>query len=113
MKSIIKNMKVKVTAGVLAGLLLVSTACDDLLKVEPAQSVDFGTALDTRDGVAAAVNGVYSRMRNLRLYGRDITLLGDAMADIGRSTGNSGRFVNEYNNVARTGQFLQDTWQQA
>src|SRR5688572_3416318 len=113
MKWIINNMKVKTTAMVLAGLMLVSTACDDLLKTEPAQSVDFDTALDTRDGVAAAVNGVYSRLRGLRLYGRDLVLVGDAMADIGRATNNSGRLINEYNNVVRTGQFGADTWVQA
>ena len=96
----------------LAVLMLVSISCEDMLDIEPKQSIDFGTALTTRDGVVAAINGVYSRMRSLRLYGRDITLLGDALSDIGRTTNNSGRFIAEQNNNNRA-HFVQETWQQA
>ena len=112
MKLLLKNMNHKIIAVVLALLLVANTSCDDVLQTDPAQSIDFGSALTSRDGVSAAVNGVYSRLRSLRLYGRDLMLVGDALSDIGRATNNSGRLIGEFNNNVRA-HFGEATWQQS
>lgn len=81
----------------LAGSFLVSS-CDSLLQVDPRQSIDADGALNTPDAVDAALNSVYSKLRSARNYGRDLLALSDALADVGRTTSNSGRLIGENNN---------------
>jgi len=82
---------------VLAGTFLLSS-CDNLLKVDPRQSIDADGALNTPDAVDAALNSVYSKLRSVRNYGRDLLALSDALADVGQTTSNSGRLIGENNN---------------
>lgn len=82
---------------VLTGTLLVSS-CDSLVQVDPRQSIDADGALTTPDAMNAALNSVYSKLRSARLYGRDLLAVGDALADIGQTTSNSGRLIGENNN---------------
>jgi starch-binding outer membrane protein, SusD/RagB family len=110
--NLLKNTNNRIIALVFALLMVANTSCDDVLQADPAQSIDLDLALTSKDGVAAAINGVYSRLRSLRLYGRDILLVGDALSDIGRATNNSGRLIGEYNNTVRS-HFVQETWLQA
>ena len=60
-----------VLSFVLAGSVFM-TSCDDLLKVDPRQSIDANGALTTPDGVSAALNSVYSNLRSTTNYGRDL-----------------------------------------
>ena len=81
----------------LTGSILVSS-CDSLLQVEPRQSIDGEGALSTPDAMDAALNSPYARLRSARNYGRDLFALSDALADVGQTTSNSGRLINENNN---------------
>jgi hypothetical protein len=85
-------------------LTLVATsfsACRDALVIEPRQSIDAVTALTSKDGISAAVVSVYSRFKSVRLYGRDLIALPEALADNGFATNKSGRLLPEANNVYR------------
>jgi starch-binding outer membrane protein, SusD/RagB family len=85
-------------------LILVVTgfsACRDALVIEPRQSIDATTALNSKDGINAAVVSVYSRFKNVRLYGRDLIALPEALADNGFASNKSGRLLPEANNVYR------------
>jgi len=77
------------------------SACRDALVIDPRQSIDATTALNTKDGINAAVVSVYSRFKSVRLYGRDLIAIPEALADNGFATNKSGRLLNEANNVYR------------
>ena len=79
--------------------VLIFTSCEKAIQVDPRQSIDIETALNTSENVNAAITGVYSRLKSLRSYGRDVSLFGDALADNGRFTNKSGRFANEARNL--------------
>jgi hypothetical protein len=88
---------------ILSGLVLmfaaIFTSCSKDLQVEPRQSVDVIAALSTRENVNAAITGVYARLKNNRLYGRDLVAIPEALSDNGLATNKSGRLFNEANNV--------------
>ncbi len=95
-----KKMKIyHITSAILTVVLLTFSSCEKALKVDPRQSIDIETALNTSENVNAAITGVYSRIKSARTYGRDITVFGDALADNGRFTNKSGRFANETRNL--------------
>ena len=75
-------------------------SCEKALDIDPKQSIEASTALNSRDNVNAAVTGVYSRFKSARWYGRDMIALPEALADNGFATNKSGRLVPEANNVA-------------
>lgn len=93
--------------SLIAALVLmvgVSTGCDSLLEVEPQQSVSPGVATGSPEGVRAVKNSVYNRITHFNYYGRQLMIVGDALADNG--IGNpisSGRFVSEPVNQIGTG----------
>jgi len=65
-----KNIFLKLS---LIALVVTSfSACRDALVIDPRQSIDAATALNTKDGINAAVVSVYSRFKSVRLYGRDL-----------------------------------------
>ncbi|MDO9552189.1 RagB/SusD family nutrient uptake outer membrane protein [Rhodonellum sp.] len=88
----------KVALSLFFAASLVMTSCDDLLQVDPRQSIDASGALNTPDAVDAAINSVYARLRPVSNYGRDLLALSDALADVGQTTSNSGRLIGENNN---------------
>lgn len=77
---------------------LLSLSCKDLLDVQPRQAVDAATALLSEEAIVAALSGVYDRLQNLGLYGRDLIALPEALSDNGRATNKSGRLNAEYLN---------------
>jgi len=94
-----KNIFLKLS---LIALVVTSfSACRDALVINPRQSIDAVTALNTKDGINAAVVSVYSRFKSTRLYGRDLIALPEALADNGFATNKSGRLLPEANNVYR------------
>jgi hypothetical protein len=103
MKKIIFN--VLLATFIISGVI----SCKDALDIEPRQSIDASTALTSKDGVNAAIVSVYSRLKGVRMYGRDLIALPEALADNGFATNKSGRLVNEANNVFRA-HFPQDLW---
>jgi starch-binding outer membrane protein, SusD/RagB family len=82
--------------ALLLGVGIWATSCS--LDVDPRQSIDANGALNTPDGLEAALNSVYARLRAESVYGRDQFALADALADVGRTTSNSGRLIQENNN---------------
>ncbi|RYY41121.1 MAG: RagB/SusD family nutrient uptake outer membrane protein [Chitinophagaceae bacterium] len=81
-------------------LLLLSslTACKKQLELDPKQSVDVSVALTSREGVNAAITGVYSSLKSTTNYGRDLLAVSDALADNGFATQKSGRLLAENQN---------------
>lgn len=94
---------------ILLGSVLVSS-CDNLLQVDPRQSIDADGALNTPDAVDAALNSVYARLRSTSNYGRNLLALSDALADVGQTTNNSGRLIGENNNQPNA-HFSAGLWQ--
>src|SRR5689334_6344969 len=85
------------------------TGCKKALEVTPTESIDATTVFNTREGIIAAMNGVYSRMKDPRFYGRDLIAIPEVLADNGYATNRSGRLFPESNNQLRA-HFLADTW---
>jgi hypothetical protein len=84
---------------VAAGLLAVmATGCEKQLEISPRQSIDAATALTSRDAINAAITGLYARLKNARMYGRDLITHPEALADNGFATNKSGRLLPEANN---------------
>jgi hypothetical protein len=94
--------------------ILASSAwsCKDALDIAPRQSIDAATALTTKDGINASVISVYSRLKNLRVFGRDLVALPEALADNGFATNKSGRLLPEAQNVVNA-HFTIGLWQTA
>jgi hypothetical protein len=93
-----RTYKIKILFSLLIIASLVS--CKKALEIDPAQSIDAGTALTTKDNVNAAITGVYSRLKSARLFGRDLITHPEALADNGFATNKSGRLLPEANNTA-------------
>jgi hypothetical protein len=92
--------------------LVIATGCKKPLDVEPQQSIESSSALSTKEGINAALVGVYAREKNLRLYGRDNIAIPEVLADNGWATNKSGRLLAESNNSNRA-HFVEGTWQVA
>jgi starch-binding outer membrane protein, SusD/RagB family len=78
---------------------LVLASCEDTLQVDPRQSIDAEQALNTPEGMNAAINSVYARLRSTASYGRGLVAVAEALADNGQVTSNSGRLIGENNNL--------------
>lgn len=107
MKIFNKSLKSLLSIGII-GVTLLGSGCESVLEVDPRQSIDASTALQTRGGVEAAINSVYARLRSSSNYGGELLIDADALADIGVATGNSGRQINQARNQFNT---HLDTWQ--
>jgi hypothetical protein len=91
--------KLLILSGFVMVFVATFTSCTKDLQIDPRQSVDAGTALTSRENVNAAILGVYARLKNNRLYGRDLIAIPEALSDNGFATNKSGRLFNEANNV--------------
>lgn len=76
MKTIISRSAVLVALGLSLGLV----ACDKKLDIDPYQSVDATTALDSESKVGSAVVGMYARLDSPNLYGTDLILVPELLA---------------------------------
>ena len=94
-----KFLKYKKTSVLLLAGLLAFSSCEDALNVDPRQSIDMATALNSRETVNAAIASSYSRLKSARVYGRDMIGFPEALADNGQATIKSGRFQNEARNL--------------
>lgn len=88
-----------IIAGSMLATIASFTSCEKAIKVDPKQSIDLETALSTPNNINSAIVDAYATFKSARLYGRDITLFPDALADNGRATGKSGRFNGESTNA--------------
>lgn len=105
-------LKMKKSLIILSTLALLGTtwSCKKALDIDPRQSIPAESALTTRDGIAASVNSVYVRLKNLRVYGRDLIALPEALSDNGFATNKSGRLLGEAQNV-QGAHFTATLWQ--
>jgi starch-binding outer membrane protein, SusD/RagB family len=68
------------------------------LLIDPRQSIEGADALNSPDNMEAAISSPYARLRSVSSYGRNMVAFGDALADNGTATNNSGRLINEARN---------------
>lgn len=54
-------------------------ACQDAIDLQPQQSIDAATALDSPEKVGSAVVGIYGRLTDANLYGTSLVLLPELM----------------------------------
>ena len=106
------HLKMKKSIIILSTLAMLGTtwSCRKALNIDPRQSIPAATALTTRDGISAALNSVYVRLKNTRVYGRDLIALPEALSDNGFATNKSGRLLPEANNV-QGAHFTGTLWQ--
>lgn len=65
-----------------SGLMITGTvSCDKLLEVKPVTSLDPNTALGSKLGIQAQLNGVYAGLKNANYYGRDFVAAVELLAD--------------------------------
>lgn len=81
--------------GLAVSTVLFLISCDTILNVDPRQSVEGFDALNSPENMEAALNSPYARLRAVSAYGRNLLAFGDALADNGLATNNSGRIFNE------------------
>ena len=58
-----------IAAGLFA---ILASGCEKQLEIEPQQSIDAETALESRDALEAVITGLYARLKSARMYGRDL-----------------------------------------
>ena len=81
-----------------AGAFLITSCKKSFLTEVPPTSVPVSLAIKTPNDMADAVNGMYVYAKQYTLFGRDLPILGDLLADnIYVSSSNSGRYLSENN----------------
>lgn len=88
--------------------LMLMLACDQILDVNPKQSIDASIALESQEGIEAALISAYNRLQSYKQYGRDNFAVSEALSDNAIHTGNSSHLANEA--VNNRGYHL-DNWQ--
>src|SRR3982751_3778043 len=96
-----KKMNIKIIA--LLGLITFFTSCKkSFLDLDPTSSIPTDQALSSENDLKVALNGAYSGLRGVDLYGRTVPVLGDVMADNGyQSALNTNRYTL-FNNYSFT-----------
>lgn len=89
---------------------LLFASCDRLLDLDPRQSIDSQTALQSEEAINAALNAVYARLRGVGLYGRDLLAIPELLADNAINTGAGNRLVPQASNQPADHIRL-ETWQ--
>lgn len=92
-------MKINKIIYILLGCAITITSCKKVFLDEPpSTAVTVTQSIQTTNDLADAVNGMYNVMKNTMLFGRDVPVLGDLLADntyVNQS--NSGRYLNDNN----------------
>eukprot|EP01137_Pigoraptor_chileana_P005621 Opistho-2@2906 len=95
-------MKNKLYICVFAAIMITATSCEKIVELEPQNSVTPEVALKDVDGYQSLLISVYDRLQAYGYYGRDMALMGDALADnIFTATANSGSRYNTQNSNTR------------
>jgi hypothetical protein len=83
--------------GLLAAGVLLAGCSKSFTERDPYNSIPVETALGTEAGLGNALNGVYAQLRSVSLYGRDLPVIGDLLADNAFiEVRNSGRYLAQY-----------------
>lgn len=94
----------------LSVILLTAVSCEDLLEVDPRQSIDSEAALTSIQAIEAATNSAYARLRQVTVYGRDLIAIPELLADNADNTGTGNRLTGQAVNTP--GAHI-DNWQQS
>ena len=79
-------------------IIAISSCKKKFLDLFPYDQVAQDKAITNEADMQAAVNGLYSQLRNTNLYGRSLPLYGDIIADnVFISSQNSNRYIAEFN----------------
>lgn len=81
-----------------AAVLVIMASCSkNFLTKYPNDSTSSGEALGTVSALQTALNGAYSELRQIGMYGRDLPVIGDIQADnTFVEQNNSGRYLNQF-----------------
>jgi starch-binding outer membrane protein, SusD/RagB family len=82
---------------ILAGVIVFSS-CKKQLDIPSRNSLDASIALNSKAGIEAALNSVYSVLKRESHYGRDLLSVTEAMADVAFANGRSSRLLGENRN---------------
>ncbi|HEY2721768.1 MAG TPA: RagB/SusD family nutrient uptake outer membrane protein [Chitinophagaceae bacterium] len=99
----------------IAASLSVISCKKSYLEQKPFDSLTPDQALSSASGLTNAVNGAYSDLRAVALFGRDFPIIGDLMADNTYvETKNSGRYLIQYNySVSSSDGIASEEWSTA
>ena len=87
--------KITIIVSFLITASIIVSSCKKQIEVQPRQSILIDQVFTSKDNINAAITGVYSRLKSLRLYSRDLFAVSDALSENGFATNKSGRLVNE------------------
>lgn len=90
--------------------LLGLVGCKQMIELQPTEQLDASKALNTKSNIEAATFGCYAVLRDVSLYGRNLVVYGDALADNTLHTNVSTSLIGIYNN--NTGSHF-DNWEAA
>jgi hypothetical protein len=106
-----KLIKINIAAGLV--LILTLGSCKkEFLDLKPYNALPLESALAAEADLNTAINGMYSGLRNIQIYGRTLPVKGDLMADnVYVRAANSGRYLdlNDYNIIGSSAT-AQDIW---
>jgi starch-binding outer membrane protein, SusD/RagB family len=91
-------MKQRIYRIVLLSLAITIASCESILEVEPKNQILSETALSTANDYQAVIISAYDRIQAFSYWGRDMALMGEALADvIYVETAISGQRYNAHN----------------
>src|SRR3954447_21389797 len=106
-----KSIKITIASGLLF-LMTLSSCKKDFLDLKPYNALPLGDAIKVEADLNTAINGMYSSLRDIRVYGRTLPVKGDLMGDNTYvRAANSGRYLdlNDYNIIGSSAT-AQDIW---
>ncbi len=104
----------KLFYSLITGALLFSSCKKSFLNQVPSTAVPVASSIKTANDLTDAVNGLYAAAKSYQLFGRDIPVLGDLLADNDYiSSSNYGRYrtENAYTYINNSGE-ANDIWVQ-
>lgn len=73
-------------------------SCDDLLEIDPKQSIDSRIALESPEAIQAALNSVYAYCRQTSQYGLELIIFPELLADNTDHTNNPTTYYSQFRN---------------
>lgn len=84
---------------VILPVVFLATACNDLLDVTPKVNIDAEDALTSMEGFETATVGVYSYLRHVAQYGRQLVVYPEMLGNSATHSGRGTNLLNLSNNV--------------
>ncbi len=83
------------------GAVMIFTACEDLLDTDPRQSLTPETGFADVSGYEALIFAAYGQPRGFNIYGQQLMMAPEIMADNLRIIANTGRYIGQEANADR------------